>query len=315
MPKQVLLTLRLPPRLLLRQLLALMLCMAAAMSAASMPRVLVMGVISDNPSDDIARLKPMAAYVQTALASTGIENVEVLVVPDRNQMINLLRDGRIDWVSETAFGAIYLQERANARLLTRKWKDGAATYRSIFFARKDSPVNEIIDLRDRVLAFEHRNSTSAFFMPASIMSSMSLPLESLSTPRETPRDGSFGYVYSGNEYNTAIWVHKGLVDAGVLSNTDWQNTSMIAPEIIADLKVFARSDELPRAIEVVRGDLDAELVARLRNILQTMHTDPEAADALAAYHNTTRFDELSEDDRLTLASIGESLPAFAEQFP
>ncbi len=300
---------------IVRRTMVLVLCLTATLSAAAAPRVLVMGAISDDPNSDISRLSHMAAYMQANLASIGIESVEILIVPDRNQMVNLLRDGRIDWVSETAFGAVYLQQRAGAQLLTRKRKDGAATYRSIFFARKDSPVNEIVDLKDRVVAFEHRNSTSAFFMPASMMNSLELPLDALATPRETPRSDAYGYVYSGNEYNTAIWVQKGIVDAGVLSNTDWQNTSMIAPEIVADLKVFALSDELPRAIEVVRGDLDADLSATLRDVLQFMHVDPLAADALAAYHNTTRFDALSDTDLAMLSSIRDALPAFAEQFP
>ncbi len=284
-------------------------------TAMASPRVLVMGAVHDNPNSHFEAMKPMADYIAAALAPVGIESVEIVIVPQRSQMVNLLRDGRVDWVSETPFGAAYLAHRTGARYLARKWKDGAATYRSYFFTRKDSSVNSIGDLRDRIIAFEHRNSTSAFFVPASMMTREELPLDALATPRETPRAGSFGYVYSGNEYNTAIWVQKGLVDAGVLSDTNWRDPQIMAPGFIDTLKIFAQSDPLPRAVEVVRGNLDANVAAALARTLMAMDEDPGAQPVLAAYQATAQFDALGEDDLAALERIANTLPAFAEQFP
>ncbi|MFK8052850.1 MAG: phosphate/phosphite/phosphonate ABC transporter substrate-binding protein [Woeseiaceae bacterium] len=278
-------------------------------------RVLVIGATHDDPQAQHAVMRPIADYVQEALKPYGIESVEVLVVPNRRQMVNLLRDGRIDWVSETPFAAVYLHERAGAEYLVRKWKDGTQSYRSIFFARKDRGIDKIEDLEDRIVAFEHRNSTSGFFMPASMMSALELTLDGLATPRETPKPETFGYVYSGNEYNTAMWVHKGLVDAGVLSDSDWKDRNIVPVEFLQDMQIFAASEELPRAIELVRGGLDPKLKKALKNVLMSLHEDEAATNALAAYDRTAKFDALTDESLMALQGITEKLPAFREQFP
>lgn len=299
----------------IRQFLAFACGLFALAAAHASPRVLVMGAVHDNPNDHYATMQPMSEYIRQALAPYGIESVEIIIVPERNQMVNLLRDGRVDWISETAFGAAYFAKRTGARFLARKWKDGAATYRSYFFTRKDAPISTIEDLRDRIIAFEHRNSTSAFFIPASMMTRAELPLDALSTPRDTPRSGSYGYVYSGNEYNTAIWVQKGLVDAGVLSDSNWRDPDIMAPGFIDTLKIFAQSEPLPRAVEVVRGDLEPTITDALAGILMAMDEDPLAQTVLAAYQATAQFDALDDEDLDALARITATLPAFAEQFP
>jgi phosphonate transport system substrate-binding protein len=301
------------PRLI-RAVSAILLALGAFAAEAADQRVLVMGAIHDDPKSHYGALQPMARYMETALRAVGIEHVEILIVPNRGQMVNLLRDQRIDWVSETPFGAVQLEERAGAEMLLRKWKDGAATYRSVFFSRRDAGVTSIDDLRDRTIAFEHRNSTSAFYSPASMMLANGLPLEALATPRERPRIGASGYIFSGNEYNTAMWVALGLVDAGVLSSTDWTQNAIVPPALKSKLTIFAESRDYPRAVEVVRADLDEPVKRLLRDTLLNIHTDPAARDALVAYDQTSRFDQLTEADRDVLAGIRQRTDEFETAF-
>lgn len=284
-------------------------------AAKEVPSVLVLGAISDDPNKQYAAMRPIADYIQQALQPMGVETIEVLIVPNRGQMVRLMRDGRIDWVSETPFGAVHLQQRANAAFLARKWKDGIATYHSVFFARKDSGVKSIEDLNSQLIAFEHRNSTSGFFMPASMITRAELTLEGLATPREKAPEGTCSYVYSGSEYNSAVWVHKGLVNAGVLSNADWDDPIVMPSAILDDLEIFARSEEMPRAVEVVRADLDEGLRDALFAALTAMHDQQDAAEALQAYDNTARFDALTDADMSVLTAIADALPAFRAEFP
>ncbi|MEN7343038.1 MAG: phosphate/phosphite/phosphonate ABC transporter substrate-binding protein [Pseudomonadota bacterium] len=300
---------------MLRVLTALIALLTALPCVAAEQRVLVLGAIHDDPNSKYEQVRPIADYIETALADSGIESVEILIVPDRGQMVSLLRDGRIDWVSETPFGAAYLKARTNADFLARRWKDGAASYRSVFFARNDSDIESVEDLRDKIIAFEHRNSTSGFFLPASMMTERQLTLDALGTPRETPKAETFGYVYSGNEYNTAMWVHKGIAHAGVLSDSDWGRDDVIPPAFRDDMRVFETSEELPRAVELVRADLDPAIAKALRQALLSMHESDEAGLALATYDQTARFDLLSDDCIDALNSVIAQLPNFVQQFP
>ena len=256
-----------------------------------------------------------ADYVAAAMAPNGIESVEIVIVPDRAQMLNLMRDGRIDWISETPFGAVHLVERAGAQFLGRRWKDGTADYRSLFFARNDSGIVSLDDLVGRTVAFEHRNSTSAFFVPAVMLGERNLPLYAMASPRERPPEGSSGYVFSGAEYNTAVWVDKGIVDAGVLSESNWRDREAVPPAFIERFQIIAVSEPMPRAVEVVRGDLDAPVVNSLRRALFSMHEDAAALQVLNAFEGTARFDALTEDDLNALERIRTALPDFREQFP
>ena len=272
---------------LIRAVTTMLLALGSLGVDAGEQRVLVMGAIHDDPKSHYGALQPMARYMETALRSVGIDHVEILIVPNRGQMVNLLRDQRIDWVSETP---------------------------SVFFSRRDAGVTSIDDLRDRTIAFEHRNSTSAFYSPASMMLASGLPLDALATPRERPRVGASGYIFSGNEYNTAMWVALGLVDAGVLSSTDWVQDAIVPPSLKGELTIFAESRDYPRAIEVIRGDLDGTVKRLLLDTLLNIHTDPAARDALVAYDQTSRFDQLTETDHDVLAGIRQRAEDFESAF-
>ena len=51
-----------------------------------------------------------------------------------------------------------------------------------------------------------------------------------------------------------------------------------------------------RALELVRGDLDADIKERLDAILTSIHTDTAAQGIRSAYFNTQRFDKPTEQD-------------------
>ena len=65
-------------------------------------------------------------------------------------------------------------------------------------------------------------------------------LHALASPREAPPEDSFGYVFSGAEYNTAVWVAKGLVDAGVLSESNWRDSDTVRQAALFNAGLEAR---------------------------------------------------------------------------
>ena len=52
---------------------------------------------------------------------------------------------------------------------------------------------------------------------------------------------------------------------------------------------FREPAPFPRALEIVRGDLDARVAARLREVLVEASRDPAAADAMRQFFRTTAF--------------------------
>ena len=51
------------------------------------------------------------------------------------------------------------------------------------------------------------------------------------------------------------------------SSLDWNDARRLPPAFRHDLKIIHETPEYPRALEMVRGDLDPKVEARLREVL------------------------------------------------
>lgn len=262
---------------------------------------LVIGKVSDDPRKHYPHLKPIVDYAAAHLKDLGIERGEVLLAINNAQMIQYLKEGRVDWVTEGVFSALLFAEKGGAEILLRRWRDGVPEYHTVFITRKDSAIRRLEDLKGRKLALGDPGSTTAFFVPIAVLAERSLGLAALASFRDVPPTDQAGYVFAGSEVNVAAWVHKGLVDAGAYSNLDWEDQTHTPIPIRQDLHLFHRSQPFPRAVELVRAGLSPAIKKRLKGLLLHAHTDPEAAEALKAYEKTTQFDEITGEAALGLA--------------
>lgn len=289
----------------LRRLLALVFGLATAIvllsvhaagpeATADDRHVLVLGRISDDPKTHYEQLKPLLDYVVPRMADVGIHEGRILMARDAQQMASYLRRGRVDWITETAGTGMVLQQRAGARPLLLTERDGVSRYSTLFFARRDSGIRSLADLRGRKVAFQNPYSTSAYYVPAAELLGTGLPLEILLSPMDHPSPDAVGYLFARTELNIATWVHKGLVDAGAMSDLDWENPRRVPPSFRNDLVVFHRTDAVPRALEMVAADVAPAVEQRLREVLLAARSDPAAQSALAAFWGTTGFRELDE---------------------
>ncbi len=253
------------------------------------PTVLVLGRISDDPKSHYEQLKPLLDYVVPRMAVVGIREGRILMARDPQQMASYMRRGRVDWVSETAGSGVLLQQRVGALPLLLTERDGTSHYHSVFFARRDSGIGGLGDLRGHSVAFQRPSSTSAYFAPAAEMLRRGLSLERLLSPTDELDPRVVGYVFARSELNIATWVHKGFVDVGIMSNLDWDNPRRMPTAFRRDLVVIGQTEEYPRAVELVRPDLDKAVEARLRQVLSDAAEDPDASEALLRYFKTTRF--------------------------
>ena len=271
--------------------LALLACLSlsAVAVASEDDSVLVLGRISDNPKAHYEQLKPLLDYVVPRLREVGITEGRILMARDAQQMNSYLRRGRVDWVTETTGNAMQLQQRAGARPLLLTERGGVGRYRSLFFARKDSGIDSLDDLKGHTVAFQRTSSTSAYLVPAMTLLEAGLRPEVLLSPQDRPPGNTVGYVFAGTELNLSAWVHKRVVDAGVVSNLDWNNPEAVPPAFRRDFHVFHETGEYPRAVEIVRSGLDPKVEARLREVLLHANEDPQGREAMRRFFSTTRF--------------------------
>ena len=266
--------------------------------------VLVLGRISDDPKSHYEQLKPLLEYVVPRMASVGIRSGRILMARDFQQMASYMRRGRVDWVTETSGNAVLLEQRANARSLLVTERDGASRYHSVFFVRRDSSIQLLADLAGHSVAFQSPYSTSAYYLPASMLLESGQRMDLLLSPMDRPPADSVGYLFARTELNITTWVHKRLVDAGVLSNLDWLSPQRLPPAFAADFRIIAKSQEVPRALMLTRAGLDPKVEARLRDVLMEASSDPDASEAMRLFLGTSRFLPVSGEDRKALDDLG-----------
>lgn len=257
---------------------------------AARQHTLVLGRVSQDPVKTLPRLQALSAYLAGQLANLGITGSSAVVARSNAEMVLLLQSGQVDAISETVMSAFMFSDVADAELLMREWKRGVASYRSVLFARADSGITTIDDLRGRVIAFEDRGSTTGFLIPMAILRQQGLEAVELPAPGLAPPPDKVGYLFVGNEMNIASWVARGLVDAGALNDGDWADVERTPSGLKDQLSVFHESAEIPRSVLIVRGDLDTDLRDSLQRALAGMENDPEAEPVLDTYYDVARYD-------------------------
>jgi len=284
-----------------------------ANAAGGDDHVLVLGRISDDPKAHYEQLKPLLDYVIPRMRDVGITEGRILMARDTQQMISYLRRGRVDWVTETAGTAMRLQDRAGARPLLLTERGGVGRYHGVFFVRRDSGLETLQDLKGRAVAFQNTASTSAYFAPAVELLDAGQRLEILLSPMDRPAPDSVGYVFARTELNISAWVHKRLVDAGVVSSLDWNDVRRIPPSFRNDFRIIHETPEYPRALEMVRGDLAPEVEARLREVLLQAANDPQAREAMRLFFRTTAFLPVDPESRRALEHLRQGVGRVREQ--
>lgn len=293
-------------------LLCLLVAFVPVAAAQSVPEdpdagVLVLGRISDNPKAHFEELKPLLDYLVPRLREVGIRSGRILMARDLQQMSSYLRRGRVDLINETAGNASVLEDRGVAHTFLISERDGVLRYHTLFFVRQDSPIESLSDLRGHSVAFQSPYSTSAYYLPASHLLAEGESLEPLLSPTDKPARDRVGYLYARTELNITTWVHKRLVDAGVLSNLDWIDPHRVPRAYLPDLRIIGRSEDVPRALMLARSGMDPRVEARLRELLLEAANDPAAAVALRKFMGTTRFVPIDETDRAALRRLARGV--------
>jgi phosphonate transport system substrate-binding protein len=116
-----------------------------------------------------------------------------------------------------------------------------------------------------------------------------MSLQRLVSPMDRPDGRSVGFVIGGSDLNIATWVSRGMVDAGAMAQSDFDNPMLTPAALRRSLKILDTSAGYPLAMEVARPDLDARVRARLREVLLAASLDPDAREAMLQFSGTNRF--------------------------
>lgn len=277
------------------------------------PHILIIGEINLFPKRQYPRIKPIADYVALNMKDLGITGADILIAKSNEQMVQYIKEGKVDWLSETVFSSLILEKEAGAEIILRRWKKNVPEYHTLFFVRKDSEITSLKDLKGKLVAFEEPSSTTACFIPSVELLKDGLKMQYLESTLEKPFSDRVGYIFTRKEINISSSVYKGLTDAGAFNNLDWNNKRKTPLAFKKEFRIIHRSQPVPRATVLVRKDLSPPIKKRLKKILFNMHKDPKAVKALKAYQETKKFDAIDKKTNAVLMELRSLLNFYCKE--
>ena len=290
-------------RALLCVLLLHLFLTAPAGADALRQRTLVIGSIGNSPADEIRTFHPFATYLARQLRDVGIEQAKVVVTPSIPEMAAKMRAEAVDIYIDSAFPTLAVSKLADSKLLLRRWKKGKAEYKSVLVVRADSPIRSLADLAGTIVAFESAYSTSGYLLPRAALLEASYPVREFADPAAKVGAREVGFVFSGEKEATLLWIMRGRVQAGAVGIHDFEQYEKVQPGAV---RAVHATPSVPRQLVSHRQGLDSGLVKRIREVLLAMEHSEEGRKALAAFEQTTRFDELTPAMLGSLAALAKA---------
>jgi len=254
-------------------------------------KAIVLADISEDPAETVEEFQPLADYLGANLGEFGIGSGEVKAAPDLDTMVEWFEAGEVDLYFDSLYPVMIMADRAGAQPILRRWKGGVEKYHTVIFARADSGIETLEDLKGKVIGLEDNYSTSAFMLPLAYLAEAGLKGTEKSDTDATVGEDEFGYVFSGDDENTIQWVLSNRVVAGAVGSGAFAD---IPAESLEGLVILKETEEVPRHVAVVRGDMDADMVEAIAALLVGLDKTEEGKAILDAFDETAKFDEFPE---------------------
>lgn len=243
--------------------------------------VLKVSAIPDEaPTELLRKFKPLGAYLEQELGM----KVEFVPVADYAAVVEALAADRIDmaWLGGFTFVQAHLKT-GNAVPLVQREQDAEFTSK---FITSDPAVKSLQDLKGKTFAFGSVSSTSGSLMPRYFMLQDGIK----------PEDFFSRVAYSGAHDATAAWVQAGKADAGVLNASVWQKLIDGGKVDTDKVKVFATTPTYYDYNWTVRGNLDADLQAKIKSAFLALDPARPEHKAILDLQAASRFIETKPEN-------------------
>ncbi|WP_377193273.1 phosphonate ABC transporter substrate-binding protein [Ruegeria meonggei] len=253
----------------------------------------------ENAQDRLNNNECLREYTEEAL---GVET-KLFAPADYDGVIQGLLGGTIDmaWLGASGYAKTYLSDpEAVEPVLVKVNTDGGYGYYSIGFARKDSGITSLDDMKGKTFGFGDPNSTSGYLIPSiEIPAAIGATMES---------GDYFGDVkFTGGHEQTIVAVNNGDVDGGVTwadGLGDWEDgfqSGALRRAVDAglvdmnDMVMIWQSEPIPEGPVVIRKSLPTEVKAKMTKLWDNLsEKDRECFYGVAA-GEAKSFDPITHD--------------------
>lgn len=254
---------------------------------ASPEQTITIGIVSDDPADEIATFQPLADYLAKNLADQNILTGKVVVTATLEDMQAKLKSGEVDLFFESPYGAVQAYENAGAIPLLRRWKKGIGEYYGEIVTLKSNNYSSLSNLLGKIIAFEDSGSTSGYILPKSLFVSQGFTLTEKPEATSSVNPDEVGYYFTGSTENSFALLLAGKVDAVAVQFDDYADLPADQKD---QTKVIGKTQAVPRHLVMASPKLNSPLRQAIINVLVNMENSEEGLSLLAATEETARFD-------------------------
>ena len=200
-----------------------------------------------------------------AVGNTTDRYFDLKVAQSYGAVVEAMCNGTADIAFVGPVTYLQAKERGCAELLAVAVEDGQSIYYAGLFARSDSPIQTLADVRGKSVAFGDVNSTSSFIIPITMLMEAGIdPVKDLGALRLT-----------GTHANSLAALIEGRVDVATLSFDSYEKAVRSDIPGARDLRVVARSEAIPYPPLIMNSRLPDDLKQELRQAFKNIENSPD----------------------------------------
>ena len=219
-----------------------------------------------SPKETFVSYRQLLDYISGKLGRE-VELVQRKTYQEINELLGL---GQIDLAFICSGPYVTGKEKHGFELLATPQVQGSHFYRSYLIVNKESPFNRLEDLKGRVFAFTDPNSNTGKLVPTYWLAQMG----------ERPETFFGKTIYTYSHDNSTLAVARALVDGAAIDGLIWEYYHQKNPVFTARTKIIKKSDPYGIPPLVASRNLSQALKARIRQLLLSMHEEPEGEKIL-----------------------------------
>ena len=253
-------------------------------STAVAQEKIIIGLLPEmNVFKQMQRFEPLATYLSERMGTT----VKLTILSRYGNIIDRIKAEEVDGAFLGSFtGALAISQLEVVPLARPVNMDGTSTYFGHIFARKDSSIKTIADMKGKTLALVERATTAGYVFPLAWLKRQGV--EDINTYFND-------HFFTGSHDAAIDAVLNSKADVGAAKNTIYERMQKLHPRIDKELVILASSPRVPSNGLCVRKGLPEKFKKQFKNLLLNLHQDKKGIEVLKKL-GATRFVATSKED-------------------
>lgn len=231
-------------------------------------------------ADMKAEFEPLMAYLSNAVG----QKVVLYVAKSYGDLRTQMEAGIVDIGSFSPFAYVDAARGGKIRIIAQSILDGAATYRGLIVARKDSGLKTLDDLQGKRFAFVDPKSASGYVYPRAML------IEKGFTPERYFRET----IFAGGHDKVIAAVLEGRADAGAIYDGALGVAKAMGVST-ENLTTLASTDPIPHDAIAVRISMDEALSKKIQAALVDLDKSEAGRQAVAKSKKKLTGHVIAED--------------------